>query len=107
MSEPAEEHHEIPEGSYAAGRRVALPEGAERPITVFVNGQAQVEGEDYELSGGEIVFSREIVKEKLSFARKAAMFFSVFGTYRKHETIDVQYQKDGRTELAGDLPVVG
>ncbi len=95
----------IPEGSYAAGRRVALPAGAEQPILVFVNGQQQVEGDDYDVVGNEVVFTREIIKEQLSFARKAAMFFSVFGTYRKHETIDVQFQLAGKTELAGDLPV--
>lgn len=105
MSESSEEQ-QIPEGSYAAGRRVILPDGAEAPIVVFVNGHMQTEHEDYEISGREIVFNRDILKEELSFARKAAMFFSVFGTYRKHETIDIQFQRDGKTELAGDLPVL-
>ncbi len=105
MSEPTGEQ-QIPEGSYAAGRRVSLPAGAEEPIVVYINGQAQAEGDDYDIVDGEIVFTREIIKEQLSFARKAAMFFSVFGTYRKHETIDIQFQRDGKTELAGDLPVL-
>lgn len=104
MSDASPEQ-EIPEGSYAAGRRVSLPAGAEPPIVVFVNSQIQTEGDDYEIERDEIVFTREVIKEELSLARKAAMFFSVFGTYRKHETIDVQFQRDGKTELAGDLPV--
>ncbi len=105
MSDTSDDQ-QVPEGSYAAGRRVALPAGAEAPFIVFINGQIQTEHDDYEITGGEIIFTRDIIKEELSFARKAAMFFSVFGTYRKHETIDVQFQREGKTELAGDLPVM-
>ena len=54
----------IPEGSYAAGRKVRLPAGAERPIAVFVNGIPQVEGEDFEIEGETVVFSRPILKEE-------------------------------------------
>ncbi|MBK5233235.1 MAG: hypothetical protein JJE13_09685 [Thermoleophilia bacterium] len=96
---------DIPKGSYAAGRRLRLPAGAEPPIVVYVNGIAQTEGEDYTLRGNDILFSREIVKEELGFARKVAMFFSFFGTYRKNEMIDVQYQENGKTELASDMKV--
>jgi hypothetical protein len=95
----------IPKGSYAAGRRVRLPEGAGTPVVVFINGMAQVEGRDYTIKGNEILFSRDIIKEELGTGRKLAMFLGLFGTYRKHETIDVQFQRDGRTELAGDLRV--
>ena len=101
----APEDQKIPKGSYAAGRRVMLPEGAEQPIVVYINGQAQREGEVYSLRGNEILFTREIVKEELGAGRKLAMFLGLFGTYRKHETIDVQYQRDGKTELAPDLTI--
>lgn len=97
--------NQIPKGSYAAGRRLRLPTGAEPPIVIYVNGIAQTEGEDYTLRGNDILFSRQIVKEELSFLRKVAMFFSFFGTYRKNETVDVQYQKDGKSELASDMKV--
>ena len=33
--------------SVEAGRRVRLPDGAEPPIQVFVNGTEQAEGRDY------------------------------------------------------------
>ena len=48
---------EIPKGSYAAGRRVKLPAGAQPPFVVFVNGVEQARAR---LRGraGEIVFSR-------------------------------------------------
>jgi hypothetical protein len=96
---------EIPKGSYAAGRRVKLPGGAEAPFAVFVNGVEQREGADYEVRGGEIVFARDIVKEKVGTGRWLAMYLGLFGTYRKNETIDVQFTRDGRTELRSDLPV--
>jgi len=96
---------EIPKGSYAAGRRVKLPPGAEAPYVVFVNGVQQSEGADYEVRAGEIVFSREIVKEKVGTGRWLAMYLGLFGTYRKNETIDLQFQRNGKTELRSDLPV--
>jgi hypothetical protein len=96
---------EIPKGSYAAGRRLKLPAGAEAPYAVFVNGVEQREGVDYNLRAGEIVFTREIVKEKVGAGRWLAMYLGLFGTYRKNETIDLQFQRGGRTELLSDLAV--
>jgi len=96
---------DIPKGSYAAGRRLKLPPGAEAPYTVFVNGVEQREGVDYNLRAGEIVFTREIVKEKVGTGRWLAMYLGLFGTYRKNETIDLQFQRNGKTELLSDLPV--
>lgn len=97
---------EIPKGSYAAGERVKLPRGAEPPFTVYINGIEQSEGSDYSLEGGEIVFSRPIVKEKVGAGRWLAMYLGLFGTYRKNETIDLQFARDGKLELVSDLPVV-
>ena len=96
---------DIPKGSYAAGRRMKLPAGAEAPYAVFVNGVEQREGADYELRAGEIVFNRQIVKEKVGTGRWLAMYLGLFGTYRKNETIDLQFQRAGKTELVSDLPV--
>lgn len=100
---PAKE--EIPKGSYAAGRRVKLPAGAEAPYTVFVNGIEQREGADYRVSAGEIVFTRDILKEEVGKGRWLAMYLGLFGTYRKNETVDLQFVRDGKTELLSDLPV--
>ena len=96
---------EIPKGSYAAGRRVPIPGGAEPPFVVFVNGVEQSEGADYEVRPGAIVFRREIVKEKVGAGRWLAMYLGLFGTYRKDETIDLQFSRGGKTELLSDLPV--
>lgn len=97
---------EIPKGSYAAGRRVTLPAGAEAPYTVFINGVEQREGSDYTLGDGEIVFTRQIIKEKVGTGRWLAMYLGLFGTYRKDETIDLQFQRGGKVELISGLPVL-
>lgn len=97
---------DIPKGSYAAGERVRIPAGAEPPFTVFINGIEQSEGSDYSIEGGEIVFSRPIVKEKVGTGRWLAMYLGLFGTYRKNETVDLQFTRNGKVELRSDLPIV-
>jgi len=97
---------EIPKGSYAAGERVKIPAGARAPFTVFINGVEQSEGVDYSVAGGEIVFTRPIVKEKMTTSRWLAMYLGLFGTYRKDETIDLQFTRNGKVELVPDLAVV-
>src|SRR4051794_34623047 len=95
----------IPKGSYAAGRRVRLPKGAKPPYVVFVNGVEKREGADYAIKPPFIVFEQPIVKEKVGTGRWLAMYLGLFGTYRKNETVDLQFVPDGRTELLSDLPV--
>jgi hypothetical protein len=98
--------YEVPEGSVAVGDRVRLPRGAAPPFTVFINGVEQNEGGDYRVSGTEIVFRRPILKEaKVGFGRWLAMLIGLFGTYRKHETVDLQFTRDGKVELASDLTI--
>jgi hypothetical protein len=96
---------EIPKGSYAAGERVKLPAGAEPPFTVFINGVEQPQ-ESYRIEAGVIDFGRPIVKEKVGTSRWLAMYLGLWGTYRKNETIDLQFTKNGKVELRSDLPVI-
>ncbi len=72
---------------------------------VYINGVAQSESEDYTVEGREIVFTRDIIKEEIGISRWLAMYLGLFGTYRKDETVDVQFTRDGRTELASELEV--
>src|ERR1700710_1880119 len=97
---------EIPKGSYAAGRRMKLPAGAGAPFVVYINGVEQSEGTDYTVAAGEIVFTRPIVKEKVGTGRWLAMYLGLFGTYRKNETIDLQFTRNAKVELLSDLAVV-
>ena len=95
----------VPKGSYAAGDRVPMPAGAEPPYTVFINGVEQKEGVDFNIEGGELHFTRPIVKEKMDTGRWLAMYLGLFGTYRKDEKVDLQFSRDGKVELVADLPV--
>ena len=111
--EPAEEaarrrgHTKTEKGGVEVGRRVKLPRGAERPISVYINGVPQEEGSDYRIERDHVVFSEPIMKEgKLSGMRKLSLLVGLVGTYRKHEVVDVEYRLAGRTELASDLEVL-
>ena len=97
---------EVPKGSVAVGRRVELPREAKKPIRVYINGIEQLEGTDYEVGRGEIVFASPILKEEVSRGRWMAMYLGFFGTYRKHETVDVEYRRDGERKLASDVEIL-
>jgi len=92
--------------SIEVGRRVRLPNGAERPIQVYINGTQQREGADYTVRGREVLFSRPLVKEKLSGARWLAMLLGLFGSYGKNETVDVHFRRGGRTQVITDAKIV-
>jgi hypothetical protein len=89
-----------------AGRRVRLPGGAERPIQVFINGLEQAEGSDYSIHGREIVFSRPLVKEKVSSGRWLAMTLGLFGSYGKNEAVDVHFRRGGKTQVISDAEIL-
>ena len=91
--------------SVEVGRRVRLPNGAGRPIQVFVNGTEQREGEDYSVHGREILFSRALVKEKVSSGRWLAMTLGLFGSYGKNETVDVHFRRAGQTQVISDAEI--
>jgi hypothetical protein len=91
---------------------VPLPRAARPPLRVFVNGVPQTEGVDYELEripdgGRALSFSRPLGKEgRLGFWRWALMFFSIMGTYRQNDSVDVQYESGGETRVATGLDIV-
>jgi hypothetical protein len=95
--------------SLAPGPRwtVPLPRGAEPPYRVFVNGVPQTEGVDYELSGHALSFAKHLEKEgKLGGIRWTGIFLGLFGTYRKNDSVDVQYVLNGVEKLAVYLDIV-
>jgi hypothetical protein len=92
--------------SVEVGRRVRLPSGAGRPIQVFINGQEQREGADYTIHRREIVFSRPLVKEKVSGGRWLAMTLGLFGSYGRNETVDVHFRRGGKTQVISDAEIV-
>lgn len=85
---------------------VSLPAAARPPFRVFVNGVEQREGSDYTVERGRLRFSRPLAKEgKLGPWRWALIFFGIAGTYRKNDSVDIQYTVSGGTRLATGLEI--
>ena len=86
---------------------VPLPRDITEPFEVFVNGVPQRRGADYDVEGSVLHFRRPLAQEgRLGFWRWTSMFLGVAGTYRKHDSVDVAYERDGRRRVASGLPVV-
>ena len=85
--------------------RVKLPPGVGQPFEVYVNGVRQELGTDYRVSSGELVFERELVRQKLGLG---AWFMGIWGigTYKRNDEVDVRYEIDGRTMLAHGLEII-
>jgi hypothetical protein len=88
----------------AAEARVELPDEVPEDFEVFVNGVKQEQGRDYRVQGRTLVFNRPLAQEgKLGAMRWTSIFLGVAGTYRKHDTVDVVYKRDGRRMVATGL----
>jgi hypothetical protein len=86
--------------------RVELPPGVEGPIEVYVNGVRQEEGRDFRRDRDALVFERSLAKEgRLGFWRWTSMLFGVAGTYRRNDSVDVVYERNGRRQVATGLPI--
>jgi hypothetical protein len=92
--------------SVEVGRRIRLPNGAAPPIQVFINGSEQREGSDFSVHDELIVFSRPIVKEKVSKSRWLAMSLGLFGSYGENETVDVHFKRGGKTQVISDAEIL-
>jgi hypothetical protein len=72
---------------------------------VYVNGVLQELGRDFDRLGDELVFRRTLAQEgRLGPIRWLSMLLGVAGTYRKHESVDVVYELDGRRTVASLTP---
>jgi hypothetical protein len=84
--------------------RVELPPDVPEEFEVYVNGVRQDSGADYRVQGRTLVFSRALHQEgRLGAARWTSIFLGVAGTYRKHDTVDVVYERGGRRTVATGL----
>ena len=79
---------------------VPLPRGAEPPYEVWLNGVPQEEGVDYKVTEGGLAFSKPLEKERIGLARWTAIFFGLWGSYGKNDSVDVQYRLGGRETVA-------
>jgi hypothetical protein len=84
---------------------VQLPPGVGDRYQVYVNGVLQEAGRDFDRIGDELVFRRTLAQEgRLGPIRWLSMLLGIAGTYRKHETVDVAYEQDGRRTVASLVP---
>jgi hypothetical protein len=85
--------------------RVKLPAGVRSPFQVFVNGVPQELGVDYRISGGELMFERELVQQKLGLW---AWFIGIWGigTYKRNDEVDVRYEVDGQPMVGHALEII-
>jgi hypothetical protein len=83
---------------------VKLPPGVRPPFEVYVNGVLQELGSDYRVAGGELLFERELVRQKLSGWAWFMGFWGI-GTYKRNDEIDVRYELDGRPMVAQGLEI--
>ena len=82
---------------------VRLPGDVQRPFQVFLNGVEQHEGQDFVVRDGNLVFERELAREKLGLGRWTSMVLGIAGSYGKDDAVDVVYERDGRPAVAARL----
>jgi hypothetical protein len=77
--------------------QVELPGHVAGAFDVFVNGVPQARGVDYDQVGQTLAFRRELSHEgRLGFWRWFSLFLGVAGTYRKNDTVDIVFTRNGR-----------
>jgi hypothetical protein len=87
--------------------RVKLPDGAQLPVRVFVNGVRQEEGRDFRIAGRELIFEGRLLKKegRLGFWRWTSMFLGLVGTYKQNDSVDVHWERGGDQKVAVYLDI--
>jgi hypothetical protein len=85
--------------------RIELPDHVPPAgFEVYISGVRQERGRDFEVDGRSLIFPRPLAQEgKLGFWRWTSMWLGIAGSYRKHETVDVVYESDGRHRVETGL----
>jgi hypothetical protein len=84
---------------------VKLPAAVRPPFEVYLNGVRQEPGIDFRAHGRELVFERELKKDRISGWRWALGAWGV-GTYRQNDSVDVRYERaDGSAAVAEGLEI--
>lgn len=85
--------------------KVRLPQGVRGDFEVYVNGVRQELGVDFLVSAGELLFERELRKDRISGWRWLLGAWGV-GTYRQDDSVDVRYTAaDGSPRVAEGLEI--
>jgi hypothetical protein len=84
---------------------VKLPAAVRPPFEVYLNGVRQEPGIDFRVRDRELVFERELKKDRISGWRWALGAWGV-GTYRQNDSVDVRYERaDGSAAVAEGLEI--
>lgn len=83
---------------------VQLPRDVAEPFEVYVNGVLQQAGTDYVLRAGALHFPRRLARDRVSGWRWLVGAFGI-GTYRQDDSVDVRYERDGRSFVAQQLAI--
>jgi hypothetical protein len=84
---------------------VKLPAAVRPPFEVYLNGVRQEPGIDFRVRNRELVFERELKKDRISGWRWALGAWGV-GTYRQNDSVDVRYERaDGSAAVAEGLEI--
>ena len=81
-----------------------LPPGVRPPFEVYVNGVRQELGPDFRVSGGELLFNRELIRQKLGLRAWLLGIWGI-GTYKRNDEVDVRYTIGGQPMLAHALDI--
>ena len=82
-----------------------LPEHVPPAFEVYVNGVRQELGTDYRVSEGDLLFERELVRQRLGVKAWLLGFWGI-GTYKRNDEIDIRYEISGRPMVAQGLEVI-
>ncbi len=70
-----------------------------------MNGVRQELGTDYRLEGGELLFERELVQQKLGLWAWLMGFWGI-GTYKRNDEVDIRYEVEGQPRVAQGLRII-
>jgi hypothetical protein len=71
---------------------------------VYVNGVRQELGSDFQVRGGELLFERELVQQRLGLRAWLLGFWGI-GTYKRNDEVDIRYEQEGRPMVAHALEI--
>jgi len=80
---------------------VRLPRAVRPPFQVYLNGVPQRQGTDYTIDGDDLVFAKELRKDRIAKWRWFLGAWGV-GTYRQDDSVDIRYERDDGTPAVAE-----
>ena len=80
---------------------VRLPSAVSPPFQVYLNGVPQRQGTDYTIDGDDLVFAKELRKDRIAKWRWFLGAWGV-GTYRQDDSVDIRYERDDGTPAVAE-----